>query len=115
MGCIVRRRCWVPNFGLAENEDEGLPRKAPMTYIKQKGLSTPAVVFEGDVGEVSLEALGVELEAERPWEANAEGGLMAMYFHKIGAFDMDVGAWAAGGAAKDVQGKARYIEYRKPL
>eukprot|EP00928_Gymnodinium_smaydae_P014217 TRINITY_DN15174_c1_g3_i1.p1 TRINITY_DN15174_c1_g3~~TRINITY_DN15174_c1_g3_i1.p1 ORF type:complete len:607 (+),score=172.48 TRINITY_DN15174_c1_g3_i1:153-1973(+) len=114
---VVRRRCWLPRFSQADGD---MPiQRVPTTYIDLKKLgvggSTPQVVFEGDAGEFSLAAFGEALDSDDPWEADASGGFMARYFAMIEARDMEVGAWAEGGACGSVKGKARSIEYRKPL
>eukprot|EP00928_Gymnodinium_smaydae_P080294 TRINITY_DN64012_c0_g1_i1.p1 TRINITY_DN64012_c0_g1~~TRINITY_DN64012_c0_g1_i1.p1 ORF type:complete len:614 (-),score=151.11 TRINITY_DN64012_c0_g1_i1:215-1897(-) len=110
----ARRRCWLPRF-VADN----VPKldKLATTYIKQKGIgvggATPKLVFEANLGAISLEKLGSELTNDASWEPNPDGGLMAMYMHKLQVRDMEIGAWTR--ASGKVQGVVRSVDYVKPL
>eukprot|EP00928_Gymnodinium_smaydae_P014219 TRINITY_DN15174_c1_g5_i1.p1 TRINITY_DN15174_c1_g5~~TRINITY_DN15174_c1_g5_i1.p1 ORF type:complete len:621 (+),score=82.46 TRINITY_DN15174_c1_g5_i1:295-2157(+) len=116
---IVRRRRWIPTFSTVETAPAARMERLASTYITQKGIGfaggAPRTVYDADLGELSLEALGRELGGDGSWEADPNGGLMATYYSKVGARNMDIGAWAEGGASGNVQGKARSIEYIKPL
>eukprot|EP00929_Paragymnodinium_shiwhaense_P071692 TRINITY_DN36428_c0_g3_i1.p1 TRINITY_DN36428_c0_g3~~TRINITY_DN36428_c0_g3_i1.p1 ORF type:complete len:410 (-),score=84.79 TRINITY_DN36428_c0_g3_i1:422-1651(-) len=122
----VRRRFWIPSF-YQDAEDAELvttptllqsqstqPRleKLASTLLVQKGLDAPGsnVIFDEDICEMSLDLLREQVEAA-DWAE--EDSLMAVYFRKLGAKDLEISAW--GTAHSTVKGKLRSVEYRMPL
>jgi hypothetical protein len=116
MPIVVRRRCWIPHFTgqFSEVASNKIAVEKPTTHVEQKGVSVskPQVLFEEEIGEISLEKLAKALQSKDPWEADPNGGLMANYFARIQASNMEVGPWAEDAS---VQGKTRSVNYVKPL
>lgn len=126
----VRRRRWLPDcVALKEELDDSegsdlegsdldrLFESMPSTILGQKGLSEQAggsakQLFDIDLGEVTLEALGEQL-LEDDWQS--PGSLMISFFNETGAYDVQVGPWAGGAAVEKVKGKIRSVEMRVPV
>mmetsp|Transcript_104271 Transcript_104271/g.270302 ORF Transcript_104271/g.270302 Transcript_104271/m.270302 type:complete len:644 (+) Transcript_104271:40-1971(+) len=114
----VRRRRWKPQCsGPAPDadEEEDLEKvflNMPTMILTQKGVAKQVTLLEVDIGEVPLAALAERL-LQDDWQA--QGSLMGMYFEEAGAWDVEVGPWAVGGAAAQVKGKVRSVDMRVPV
>lgn len=84
----------------------------PMLLAK-KGLTARAVVYEADLGLISITALAAVLNAD-DWESN--NGPLGQYFKASGASSLKISPWTNGSiVASTFQGKVRSSEMRVPV
>mmetsp|Transcript_18160 Transcript_18160/g.42444 ORF Transcript_18160/g.42444 Transcript_18160/m.42444 type:complete len:594 (-) Transcript_18160:4-1785(-) len=115
----VRRRCWRPVFSADEmKKQEAVPVLKPSMTVSITTVEhlKPSMIYESDVGEISLQALAKQFKAD-DWMA--AGTLMAVNFASLGMKAVELGAWKTPlDDPKDemlVQGEVRSAQYIAPV